>query len=357
MTQSIVLSGTGRHAHRAMIDLTIRRNRPRAIGLVSAFVTVGGMKELLRIARGVGTPACRLVAGIDHAITHPRALSLALDSGWQVRLGRAVDGRGIFHPKLLVAGSGFSRTGEVRGISCMYVGSSNLTTGGLERNVECGLVAEREGCINTASSVFAEIWALAQPATPRELRNYAARFADCARRRSPLELNALGVSDVNHIPTGPADLTHQTPPNDPAMDSGFAVAAWAGLQSFTGEYRFQVEFPRSAGEVVSELVRGRAWQNDSVDVYCPDDGTTRPMQYRFYADNSMFRLNIPNDVPGIAWARENRDGMAIVESGPAGGAPLRLRILRPGREADEVAARSVALGTWGRTPTRAYGWF
>src|SRR6185295_15126336 len=116
MTQSIVLSGSGGQAHREMLDRTLRRIRPRAVGLVSAFVTVNGMMELLRIARGVGGPACRLVAGTDHAITHPRALSLALDSGWQVRLGRAVDGRGIFHPKLLVAGNGFGRGGGVNGI-------------------------------------------------------------------------------------------------------------------------------------------------------------------------------------------------------------------------------------------------
>ena len=138
MTQSIVLSGLGGEAHRAMLDRTLRRIRPRAIALVSAFVSVDGMKELLRIARGAGNPACRLVAGTDYAVTHPRALTLAVDSGWQVRLGRARDGRGIFHPKLLIAGSNFGAGGGVNGTRCIYVGSSNMTAGGLEWNVECG---------------------------------------------------------------------------------------------------------------------------------------------------------------------------------------------------------------------------
>jgi len=214
-----------------------------------------------------------------------------------------------------------------------------------------------EGCISSASSVFADIWQAARPATRDEIRHYAAHFADCARTRSPSELKALGVSDANRIPSGPADLALQPPPSDPAVEPGFAVAAWAGLESFTGEFRFQVEFPRRAGEVVSRLVHGRAGRHGHVEVYCPDDGTTRQMQYRFYADNSMFRLNIPNDVPGVTWARQHRVGLAVVESGPAGGAPVRLRILRPGRKADDVAGRSAALGTWGKTPTRTYGWF
>jgi hypothetical protein len=81
------------------------------------------------------------------------------------------------------------------------------------------------------------------------------------------------------------------------------------------------------------------------------------MHYGFYADNSMFRLNIPNDVPGVAWAREHKDGIAFVERGPQGGAPLRLRVLKPGAETNDTIGRSVALGTWGRTSTRAYGWY
>ena len=71
----------------------------------------------------------------------------------------------------------------------------------------------------------------------------------------------------------------------------------------------------------------------------------------------MFRLNIPNDINGVAWARENKKGIALIERGPAGGAPLRLSVLRPGAEADEVIARSHALGSWGKTSSRLYGWY
>jgi hypothetical protein len=357
MAQAIVLSGVGDGMLQEQLEQTLRRLRPRAIGLVSAFVTVPGMSQLLRITKKLDRPTCRLVAGTDHAITHPHALQLALNDGWGVRIGRSAGNGGIFHPKLIVAGDRFGRGGRVDGTSYLYVGSSNLTAGGLEKNVECGLVAEGEGCVSSGSSAFASVWAGARAATQAELRNYAARFAECSRRRSPEELIAMGTGDAVRGGSRAPDLVRQKPPADPAIDASYAVAAWAGLQSFTGEFRFQVEFPRNAGEVVAGLVKRRGRQGDRVDVYCEDDGHTRQMQYRFYANNSMFRLNVPNDVPGVAWARQHHEGIAVVEKGPAGGARLRLRILRPGREADALTARSAALGTWGRTSTRAYGWF
>ncbi|MGH8247571.1 MAG: hypothetical protein ACREUU_14195, partial [Gammaproteobacteria bacterium] len=120
----------------------------------------------------------------------------------------------------------------------------------------------------------------------------------------------------------------------------------------TGERRFQVEFPRRAGEVVKRLIG----QGDDVEVLC-EDGQVYPMTFPFYEDNAMYRLNIQNSVPGVAWARANRDGIALVERGPEGGPPLRLRLLRPGPDLTEVMARSYALGTWDRTRTRLYGWY
>lgn len=357
MANRILLSGVGRREHGHALARTLNRVQPQALGIAAAFVSVEGVRELSEILRRCGTPLCRLVAGTDNAITHPQALYFARNEGWRVRLGRPQKARGIFHPKMLVAGNSFSRSGDVIGVSCMYVGSSNLTIGGLRSNVECGFIADMDDCLESASDAFAEIWRAASPATNAELRNYAARFAERARRRSVSELRDLGVNDSTQIPSRSAELHGERLPVQPAVGSTFAVAAWTGLQSFTGEYRFQVEFPRDAGEVIGRLIRGRSRAGGQVNVHCPDDESTWPMQYRFYADNGMFRLNVPNDFPGVGWARANHDGLAVVERGPPGGAPLRLRVLRPGSEASEIVGRSVALGTWGRTSTRAYGWY
>ena len=70
----------------------------------------------------------------------------------------------------------------------------------------------------------------------------------------------------------------------------------------------------------------------------------------------MFRLNVPNDTPGVDWARQNRAGVAVVEVDEPSG-EISFRIVRPGDELDEVVGRSVALGTWGRTTRRLYGWY
>lgn len=355
MGQQIVLSGVNATEHGQSLRAALIEGRPRAVGIAAAFVSIEGVQHLIETLQQCDNRECRLIAGTDNAVTHPEALYAARDQGWKVRLGRPY--AGIFHPKLIVAGYSFTRTGRIHKLSCMYVGSSNLTGGGLSRNVECGFVANGESCLISGSDVFGELWSSAIPASDAELRNYAARFAERARRRTVAELADLGVNDSRPLPSGPKDLRKQTPLGRPALGVGFAVAAWAGLQSFTGEYRLQVEFPRDAGKVISQLMPTNVHSDGKLDVYCPDDEITRPMQYRFYRDNGMFRFNIPNEVPGVAWARQHQDGLVIVEQGPTGGAALRIRLLRPGVEAGEIVGRSAALGTWGRTPTRAYGWF
>jgi hypothetical protein len=69
----------------------------------------------------------------------------------------------------------------------------------------------------------------------------------------------------------------------------------------------------------------------------------------------MWRLNVRNDTPGAQWAREHKEGIAIVEADDGG--VIRFRIIKPGRELLEVEDRSLALGTWGRTTKRLYGWY
>jgi hypothetical protein len=356
MAEEILLSGVGDSHHEDALKASLARVRPKVIGIVSAFVSVEGVERSLAILNHCGKPRCRLVAGIDNAITHPEALEIARDAGWLIRLGHGLTG--IFHPKLVVAGQGFRGDGTVRNLSCVYVGSSNLTGGGYRRNAECGLLAEADDCLEGASSAFASLWNSANLADETALRNYAARFAEKNRKRRAVDLEALGVDDAQpKILLTPRQLIRERPPRRGAIGVDFIVAAWTGLQSFTGEYRFQIEFPRTAGEVVGRLIGTHIRPDGRVDVYCSDDGQTRRMQYRFYADNSMFRLNVQNDVPGVQWARQHKDGVALVEQGPRGGAPIRLRILQPGVEASDTIRRSVALGTWGRTPTRPYGWF
>jgi plasmid replication initiation protein len=62
-------------------------------------------------------------------------------------------------------------------------------------------------------------------------------------------------------------------------------------------------------------------------------------------------------VASVIGKKEERAVASLFEKGPQGGAPLRLQFLKPGTDANEVVRRSVALGSWGRTATRVYGWY
>lgn len=352
---TIFLSGLGKHSLQDALRTTLKQTNPKVIGIASAFVSVTGVQELVKILGSCGKPKCLLIAGIDNSITHPESLYMARRFGWQVKLG--VSPSGIFHPKLIIAGMSLSRSSKIGGVRSVYVGSSNLTAGGLCKNLECGLIAEYDNCPESAAASFLQMWDIAEQATDDAIRNYSARFAECARARKVIELEHLGVSETQTIPSNPKGLRRRKPPAQPALGTDFAVAAWAGLQSFTGGFRFQLEFPKAAAAVIRRLIPRSRQKKAKVDVFCPDDGTTRSMQYGFYEDNGMFRLNIPNDAPGVGWARVHKDGIAFIERGPTGGAPLRLRIMEPSAEVTEIIGRSVALGTWGRTPTRIFGWF
>lgn len=353
MAQSFLLGGVDGVVLQSEIQKELLAAAPRSAGIASAYVTVSGIQDIRDVLHRAKVKDCRLIAGTDDEITHPEALRMAMGWKWEVRTGKAVSGR--FHPKLIVAGKGFDKKGNISDPGFVYLGSGNITRAGLSRNTEAALLARSPDIVSPTDVLFGPLWRGAEPITKATLKAYEARFAERCRSRRPDVLGALGVTDVDQVDDVDTDKLRAAPiPARRAVANAFAAAAWTGLQSFTGEYRFQIEFPRSAGEVVRRLAG--ALPADTVDVFC-EDGQIHSMTYRFYHDNGMFRLNVPNTVPGVAWARAHRDGIAVLERGPEGGAPLRLRILKPGSELSDVMARSYALGTWDRTRTRPYGWY
>ena len=58
----------------------------------------------------------------------------------------------------------------------------------------------------------------------------------------------------------------------------------------------------------------------------------------------------------MKWARKHKDGIALVEYNEESGG-LYFEITRPGERMEDVVGRSLALGTWGKTRTRLYGWY
>lgn len=356
MTYSCSISGLGGPTLGRILKAELTANNSAALGVISAFVTVGGLREILAITQKRKSLECRLLAGISHAVTHPEALTDAIKAGWAVRLGLA-SGKAIFHPKMIVSGRAFNGDGGIEEPSFVYVGSSNLTIGGLHRNVECGVIVTKEFASPSLVTSFTTLWDAGKPASAKRLDMYADEFAKRNRQRSVKDIEALGVSDVfEEEEITYAKLSRNTSTKRiESMPEAAAMAAWAGLESFTGDYQFQVEFPQAAGLVLKRLLKNVV--NRQASILCTEDNTIRSMTFRYYEDNGMFRLNIPNDTPGVRRSRFKHNGIALIERLESAEAVAKLTILPPGRKLEEVVRRSVLLGTWGATPTRKYGWF
>jgi len=153
-----------------------------SLRMASAYCTVAGALEVDRVIRPTRV---ELLAGVDDFITEPSLLRgvPTLAERWVVRPVRAAtvpspdrryQGRRIFHPKVLWAGSGAS--------SIAYIGSGNLTAGGLGRNVELGVMLRGPGF----QSELAAVWG--------ELERYAIKAFDVgAYERRRAHRPALGV--------------------------------------------------------------------------------------------------------------------------------------------------------------------
>ena len=158
MSQNILLSGVGDLKLFDSLRQVLKTAKPQVVGIASAFVSIKGVEKIADIFKYCGLPECKLIAGTHRAITHPEALYTARKLGWDIRLGSAP--HGIFHPKIIIAGKKMSADGVIADLSCLYVGSSNLTGGGLSANVECGLIADEAECPESASSAFATLWGI-----------------------------------------------------------------------------------------------------------------------------------------------------------------------------------------------------
>ena len=366
MTLSTVLSG---QPHVQLTDIlkdAFADESPHAIGIAAAFVSTQGVDLFHSLMPQQRPHAVRLIAGTSLAFTHPNALALATARDWDVRLGVASEG--LFHPKIIIGGEAFSSDGGIANPSLMYVGSANLTRPAMERNVECGVLFRGTGVPADGAGIFQSIWDTSDALTKHTLRQYSSLFTRRNRTRTSRDLQDLGVTDADgeHSVTV-ANIGEHAQPEHRALDHQDADTVWVGLETSTGDFTFQPEFPRIVGDMVLRMLeedgvqpvshgqgrRGRVVAD--IAVMC-SDGQVREMTFTYYNHNSMSRLNIPNEVPNAEWARENRAGIAVVSRNDDE-ANIQLEILRPGDSANECARRSFVLGTWKTTPTRAYGWF
>ena len=354
MTSSVVTTGMTGNTYKALFRRQILRVKPPVVGMAVAYVSASGFRLVKKILDEGGVGEVRLVTDTKDGVTHPRALQGAVDSGWNVRI---VDNlAGTFHPKLYVGAAGFDDAAGVVDLSLAITGSPNLSHGGFLKNGECVFWTAAPRSRISAAKAWLDCWNAGVPATAARLATYEKFFALRNRFRKPEDMVTLGVADSLPQKAGGAPKKGVTPPKTEhkAISEEAASVAWAGLQSFTGAYNLQVEFPKEAGLVLLRMF-GHLSQDDTIDILCADD-EVRTFKYRFYEHNGMFRLNIPNVTPLVAWARKNKQGIAYVEHSEGQGS-LYFEILLPGQPMMDIVDRSLMLGTWGRTPTRLYGWY
>jgi hypothetical protein len=330
MASQIVVTGlTGIPLRTSLRDM-VTSTQPGAIGVATAFLSRPGAEDLMELLAGSTDASVRTVVGVSGAVTDPGAIVRLIDLGVDVRLAGHVGG--VFHPKLLVAGDRFVDSGRVGVPTCGYLGSANFTTGGLLRNVEVGMVTTEPPLCKQLANAFSQLWRLGVEATGKRIEDYRALFAARQHTRAIDDLSFLEVGQGAYPPT-------------------YSHAAWAGLESFTGEYTLQVEFPKRAGDALAVLLGTR---DGTVEIRCSDN-VNRQMAYRYYTDNGMYRLNVPNDVPGVQWARANRTGALLVSR--EGKKRVRNVEVIAGDRLKEAAERSKLLGYLGQTSTRAFGWY
>jgi len=197
MAQQIVLSGIHDVQLSRTLNKAIHLATPRVIGIASGFVSVLGVELFAVLIRRQKIQECRLVAGIDPMITHPKALENAMTHGWNVRIGKSH--HGIFHPKLIIGGQRFEPHGRIVKPSFFYLGSGNLTETGLTKNVECSILMWHGSCIGGLSEIFSDIWQTANRLTSALLRKYSKEFASQSRSQKLRDLHQNAFSDSGRL--------------------------------------------------------------------------------------------------------------------------------------------------------------
>ena len=342
--KNVSLSRNGANSIALQIQNVIRKVQPKCLCVATAYLTQAGARYLVDLAAYCNVKDARIVAGLSGEVTHPNAIRFLHMHSWNVRFGQQP--KGIFHPKLLVGGDQFSSMAGLRNPVACYFGSANFTASGLKINTELGCTSTDAAITTEAAQVFKELWNSAPRFTQKLLTQYERKFSQRIQTRSTADLINLGVvDDISSL------KSNKNMRGNPVLDAQNASTVWVGLESFTGDYNFQVEIPTRAGAVLKNLL---GTQGRSVNVECAD-GIVRKMIYSYYPHNGMARLNVPNEVPLVAWARDNKKG-ALVISRLNEDDHLYAEILK-GRKLQEIQQRSFALGTWGETPTRYYGWY
>lgn len=296
MSKAVIASGTTVRIDHELRS-RFRQVNAGAIGVASAFVSERGVEEITSLASAARIRQKCLIAGTDYFITHPQALFRARKDGWKVRLGSRSNHGGIFHPKLIVAGRSFDSTGVLRGLSFSYLGSANITRGGLERNVEDGFIATGADCVAGSAEAFAEFWArqyrrmrtfltsmranLSGAIDADRPRNWRRWASATDVRRPSLQALSCGEFHLRAIPLCPRGLrrrlgrvSSRLPGNGDFKSSFLKLRDWSSVGWLAavqpaGAFESYAKMTIECGECYTIFIRTTACSASTCQMMCP----------------------------------------------------------------------------------------
>ncbi len=171
------------------LELNFSKMNVTSLCILVAFITKSGARKLIEWTRNLNSlrKSVRIITGTYLEFTHPEALELLQQEG-NISIRIIDSSEGNLHAKAF-----FFELDSGEGI--IYVGSSNLTSAALSKNIEWNVKLSSfvtpEDYTNTRSH-FEELWLVAREIDIRWLSNYKMRFKySTAFDREREEVNLL----------------------------------------------------------------------------------------------------------------------------------------------------------------------
>lgn len=278
------------------------------LDIAVAYATMSGI-PCLADAIGRDMPVSRWVIGIDDAVSQPTAIEQIQGMpGAEVRLA-SKGPRYRFHPKIYQL---WSSTNPEACVS--YVGSSNFTANGLQRNAEAGVVLISES-IEEAEAMreqWQSFWNLGHPLTPLSLERYreaydAVRVVRAAADRTVREEVLDDASIVHILDAVPDNLAFDGTPQT-------ATVAWleCGTASAGGR---DLEFPAP----MVPFFHLQGYRQIYALRMLPGNAVFE-LSFTMRQDNGMWRVLLSSDAIEVATGRTslrpiaggNRSDLAII---------------------------------------------
>lgn len=333
---------------RSIVTDVVARSSWDRITIAVAYATVAGVRTLLAEFDNLSTPPeCRWLLGLDDCLTQPGALRLCMSlPRSSVRVASFADLNARFHPKVMFLSSSIASEQ-----AALIIGSANLTLAGLTRNGETVAIitSDSQQDVTTLAAFIHQVWQMGCDLTDARLRKYERDYL----RYSALKKTVLGSRRPS---PGSEVLAHDHAEVDPSL----ASTCWIEVGKNTALGR-ELEFKAEQALFFGLNPSGGTAQLRHFHL---SNGNVTSLRLK-YQENSMWRLQMNNDVPEVSTGlrprvngRLGRSPYAAVFARLNAASEFNLRFIRvTGAEYRRICKRSDKHGTLGRTSSRQYGWY